>query len=127
MIRTEVLPSGLSLATERHGGRPLGVHRVLGRHRVAGRGLTESGASHFLEHLLFKGTDDRSAFAIAESVDEVGGDFNAFTTKEYTSFYIRLLAEHLRWGWTSSPTSCGGRPSGRATSRPSGRSSSTRS
>ncbi len=51
-----------------------------------------------LEHLLFKGTEDRSPSAIAEAVDEVGGDFNAFTTKEYTSFYIRLLAEHLELG-----------------------------
>src|SRR3984957_8947921 len=57
-----------------------------------------AGSSHFLEHLLFKGTADRSASAIAEAVDEVGGDFNAFTTKEYTSFYIRLLAEHLDLG-----------------------------
>ncbi len=58
----------------------------------------EAGSSHFLEHLLFKGTPTRSASAIAEAVDEVGGDFNAYTTKEYTSFYIRLLSEHLDLG-----------------------------
>jgi predicted Zn-dependent peptidase len=57
-----------------------------------------SGASHFLEHLLFKGTPDRPARAIAEAIDEVGGDFNAFTTREYTAFEIRLLAEHLDLG-----------------------------
>ena len=57
-----------------------------------------AGASHFLEHLLFKGTPTRSAAAIAEAVDEVGGDCNAFTTKEYTAFYIRLLADHLPLG-----------------------------
>lgn len=57
-----------------------------------------AGASHFLEHLLFKGTQTRSAAAIAEALDEVGGDCNAFTTKEYTAFYIRLLAEHLPLG-----------------------------
>src|SRR5271168_511242 len=57
-----------------------------------------AGASHFLEHLLFKGTERRSAAAIAEDLDEVGGDCNAFTTKEYTTFYIRLLAEHLTLG-----------------------------
>jgi predicted Zn-dependent peptidase len=51
-----------------------------------------AGASHFLEHLLFKGTEDRSARQIAEDVDAVGGDMNAFTTKEYTAFYIRVLA-----------------------------------
>src|SRR5271166_6698077 len=57
-----------------------------------------AGASHFLEHLLFKGTPTRSAEAIAEAVDEVGGDCNAFTTKEYTTFYVRLLSEHLGLG-----------------------------
>jgi predicted Zn-dependent peptidase len=57
-----------------------------------------AGASHFLEHLLFKGTPSRSAAAIAEALDEVGGDCNAFTTKEYTSFYVRLLSENLDLG-----------------------------
>ena len=57
-----------------------------------------AGASHFLEHLLFKGTERRSAAAIAEELDEVGGDCNAFTTKEYTTFYVRLLSEHLSLG-----------------------------
>ena len=57
-----------------------------------------AGASHFLEHLLFKGTERRSAAAIAEALDEVGGDCNAFTTKEYTTFYVRLLSEHLSLG-----------------------------
>lgn len=57
-----------------------------------------AGASHFLEHLLFKGSESRSAADIAEAVDEVGGDCNAFTAKEYTAFYIRLLAEGLDLG-----------------------------
>jgi predicted Zn-dependent peptidase len=56
------------------------------------------GASHFLEHLLFKGTADRSARSIAEAVDAVGGDMNAFTTKEYTAFYVRLLADSVDLG-----------------------------
>ncbi|MDP9070990.1 MAG: insulinase family protein [Actinomycetota bacterium] len=56
------------------------------------------GASHFLEHLLFKGTPTRSARQIAEDVDAVGGDLNAFTTKEYTAFYVRLLAQGLELG-----------------------------
>jgi len=57
-----------------------------------------AGASHFLEHLLFKGTAERSAREIAEVVDAVGGDINAFTTKEHTAFYVRLLAESLDLG-----------------------------
>src|SRR5688572_15058963 len=54
-----------------------------------------AGASHFLEHLLFKGTDRRSAIEIAEAVEAVGGEMNAFTTKEYTAYYIRILDEGL--------------------------------
>jgi len=50
-----------------------------------------AGASHFLEHLLFKGTEQRSARSIAEAIDAVGGDMNAFTTKEFTAFYVRVL------------------------------------
>lgn len=57
-----------------------------------------AGASHFLEHLLFKGTERRSAREIAEVVDAVGGDLNAFTTKEHTAFYVRLLAESVDLG-----------------------------
>ena len=55
----------------------------------------ELGASHFLEHLLFKGTGERSAADIANAVESVGGDMNAFTTQEYTAFYVRMPDEHL--------------------------------
>ena len=54
-----------------------------------------SGVSHFLEHLLFKGTEERSARDIAAAVDRVGGDINAFTAKEYTAYYCRVPAEQL--------------------------------
>ncbi|MBV8960604.1 MAG: insulinase family protein [Actinobacteria bacterium] len=57
-----------------------------------------AGASHFLEHLLFKGTDRRQASDIAEAIDAVGGDMNAFTTKEYTAFYVRVLPDDLELG-----------------------------
>jgi len=56
----------------------------------------ESGASHFIEHLLFKGTDTRTATAIAEEMDQLGGQINAFTTKECTCFYGRVLDQNLR-------------------------------
>lgn len=98
MIHTEVLSSGLSLVTERMDDvRSVCIGFWVGT-GSRDEDPDEAGASHFLEHLLFKGTAVRSASAIAEAVDEVGGDFNAFTTKEYTSFYIRLLAEHLPLG-----------------------------
>lgn len=57
-----------------------------------------AGASHFLEHLLFKGTEGRSASEIAEAVDAVGGEMNAYTTLEYTAFDTRLPAGQLDLG-----------------------------
>ncbi len=56
---------------------------------------TEQGASHFLEHLLFKGTERRTAKQIAEEMDAVGGDLNAFTSKEYTCYFARVLDHDL--------------------------------
>ena len=53
------------------------------------------GASHFLEHLLFKGSEQRSAAEIAGAIESVGGDMNAFTTQEYTAFYVRVPEDHL--------------------------------
>lgn len=53
------------------------------------------GASHFLEHLLFKGTETRSARNISESFDNIGGEINAYTAKEYTCFYCKVVDQHL--------------------------------
>ncbi|MBP1623623.1 MAG: peptidase domain protein [Acidobacteria bacterium] len=55
----------------------------------------KTGISHFIEHLLFKGTTTRSAATIAEAIDSVGGQLNAFTEKEYVGFYAKVLDEHL--------------------------------
>jgi predicted Zn-dependent peptidase len=55
----------------------------------------ENGISHFIEHMLFKGTKRRSARQIAKEIDSVGGVLNAFTSKEYSSFYAKVLAEHF--------------------------------
>jgi predicted Zn-dependent peptidase len=55
----------------------------------------QAGISHFLEHLFFKGTERRTAAKIAEEIDAVGGVLNAFTGKEYTCYYAKVLREHL--------------------------------
>jgi predicted Zn-dependent peptidase len=57
-----------------------------------------AGASHFLEHLLFKGTPTRSARSISMAVDAVGGEINAYTARENTAYYTRLPASELRFG-----------------------------
>ena len=95
-VALSVLPNGLRLATEAMPEvRSVAIGFWVG---TGSRDEQSAGASHFLEHLLFKGTSSRSAAAIAEDLDAVGGDCNAFTTREYTSFYVRLLSEHLPLG-----------------------------
>ncbi|MGZ8630045.1 MAG: M16 family metallopeptidase [Actinomycetota bacterium] len=92
--RTE-FGSGLRVVTERMPG----VRSVsLGFWVLAGSRDERpqiSGSSHFLEHLLFKGTERRSAQDIAENFDAVGGDVNAFTAREYTCYYARVLDRDL--------------------------------
>ena len=55
---------------------------------------TEAGIAHFIEHMLFKGTATRTARTIAEEFDRIGGDLNAFTSKDMTCFYATVLSEH---------------------------------
>ena len=55
----------------------------------------QSGIAHFVEHMLFKGTATRSAEDIAQTIDSIGGQMDAFTAKEYASYYIKVLDEHL--------------------------------
>ena len=58
----------------------------------------ESGVSHFIEHMLFKGTKNRSAKDLAREIDSIGGEINAFTNKECTCYYVHLLDEHINKG-----------------------------
>jgi predicted Zn-dependent peptidase len=57
--------------------------------------VEQSGIAHFVEHMLFKGTSSRSAEDIAQTIDSIGGQMDAFTAKEYASYYIKVLDEHL--------------------------------
>ena len=97
-LRITQLESGLTVATE-HVPGALSVATGV----WVGVGSRDeppelSGVSHFLEHLLFKGTATRTSQEISRSVDRVGGDFNAFTSKEYTAYYCRLPARHALFG-----------------------------
>ena len=97
-LRSQTLDEGLTVVTERMPDvRSVCLGFWVGTGSVD-EAPVQAGASHFLEHLLFKGTECRSARSIAEAVDSVGGDINAFTTKEYTTFYVRLLADDLDVG-----------------------------
>lgn len=55
----------------------------------------EAGSAHFIEHMLFKGTAQHSASELAERMDAIGGQVNAYTTREGTCYYARVLDEHL--------------------------------
>jgi predicted Zn-dependent peptidase len=94
-IRRQAFPNGLILATETMPhlrSVSLGVWMKQGsRHETA----AENGISHFIEHLLFKGTETRTARDIALIIDSIGGQMDAFTTKEYTCFYFKVLDRHL--------------------------------
>src|SRR5256714_13970918 len=94
-VSRTVLPSGLRVLTEAIPAMrsvSFGVWVSIGS-----RDETPelSGTSHFLEHLLFKGTNRRSALDISAEIEAVGGETNAFTTKEYTCYYARVLDADL--------------------------------
>ena len=94
-VRRTVLPGGLRVVTENLPGvrsAAVGVFVAVGSRDET---PALSGASHFLEHLLFKGTPERSAMEISASLDAVGGEFNAYTAKEYTCYHARVLDEDL--------------------------------
>jgi len=94
-IIRDVLPNGLRLLTERMPhvrSASVGVWLARGsRHEP----LEQNGIAHFVEHMLFKGTATRSAEDIAQVIDSIGGHMDAFTAKEYASYYIKVLDEHL--------------------------------
>ena len=94
-IRREVLPSGLRLITERMPhvrSVSVGVWLTRGsRHEPR----VNEGIAHFVEHMLFKGTTRRSAEDIAQQIDSIGGHLDAFTSKEYAGYFIKVLDEHL--------------------------------
>ncbi|WP_028655188.1 M16 family metallopeptidase [Nocardioides sp. J54] len=95
VVRRTQLASGLRIVTEEMAGArssSVGVWVGVGSRDEA---AATHGASHFLEHLLFKGTDERSALDISIALDAVGGEFNAFTAKEYTCFHARVLSDDL--------------------------------
>jgi predicted Zn-dependent peptidase len=95
MIRKEVLPNGLTVLTEKMPHvRTIAVGVWLrrgSRHELK----EESGLAHFLEHMVFKGTERRSQAEIAQEMDEIGGQTDAFTSHEYAGFHAKVLDEHV--------------------------------
>ncbi len=95
MYETFTLPNGLRVIAESIPHfRSVSVGLWVGAGSMTEK-PSENGLSHFLEHMLFKGTEKRSARQIAEEMDGIGGQINAFTSKECTCYYAKVIDEHL--------------------------------
>ena len=94
-IRSQTLSNGFTVATEfipNFKTAALGIWvRVGGRHET----LEQNGIAHFLEHMAFKGTKKRNSLDIAEAVENVGGYINAYTSREVTNYFCRVLSEDV--------------------------------
>ena len=98
MVNISTLDNGLRIVTQNMPGLEtvsMGIWNFVG-----GRDELENinGVAHLLEHMAFKGTSTRSALQIAETIENVGGDINAYTSKEITAYYVKLIAEDLPLG-----------------------------
>ncbi len=95
MIQKEVLQNGLRIVTERIDyvqSASIGIWVGVGARDESDK---LRGISHVIEHMLFKGTPTRNAQQIADEIDRVGGYLNAFTDKEYTCYYSKVLSDHI--------------------------------
>ena len=98
MQKITELDNGLRIVTQNMPGLEtvsMGIWNFVG-----GRDETKdiNGVAHLLEHMAFKGTKTKSALQIAETIENVGGDINAYTSKEITAYYVKLLADDLPYG-----------------------------
>ncbi|QKV92232.1 insulinase family protein [Streptomyces sp. NA02950] len=94
-VRRTTLPGGLRIVTETLPSVRSATFGIWAHVGSRDETPTLNGATHYLEHLLFKGTRRRSALDISSAIDAVGGEMNAFTAKEYTCYYARVLDTDL--------------------------------
>ena len=115
MVRYNQFDNGLRLVINKMEGALSVSIGVLVKTGSMNESRAINGISHFLEHVMFKGTKNRTAFEISSDIDEIGAQINAFTSKELTCYYTKSTAEHLQtsleilsdifFNSTSSPTS----------------------
>ena len=95
MLEKQTLPNGVTVALDRMDGvrsASLGIWVRAGSRCESG---DEAGAAHFIEHMLFKGTHKRTSAALAERMDDLGAEMNACTSRDCTSYYVRVLDTRL--------------------------------
>jgi predicted Zn-dependent peptidase len=95
LVRRTVLPGGARVVTETMPGVRSATVGIWVGTGSRDESRSQAGASHYLEHLLFKGTKRRTALEISSALEGVGGEMNAFTAKEYTCFYAHVLDDDL--------------------------------
>ena len=95
MIETRKLPNGITLITDHMDGIRSTAIGIMCNTGSSNERPEEYGISHFIEHMLFKGTLNRTPYEIVDEIDSMGGEVNAFTGKEVTCFYVKCLDEHL--------------------------------
>ena len=98
MLKITELENGLRVVTQNMPGLEtvsMGIWNAIG-----GRDEIEenNGVAHLLEHMAFKGTKTKNALQIAETIEDVGGYINAYTSKETTAYHVRLLADDIHYG-----------------------------
>lgn len=98
IFQKTVLNNGVRVVTESHPFTRAACVGIFVEIGTRDEPVKKAGLTHFLEHMVFKGTRKRSSFDIARALDAVGGDLNAYTTREYTCFHATSLKEHLKLG-----------------------------
>ncbi|MFA4960921.1 MAG: pitrilysin family protein [Candidatus Pacearchaeota archaeon] len=93
-INKKILKNGLTIIHEKR-DVPVTTVMLAVKYGAANEDENEKGLAHFIEHMCFKGTEKRSAKEIAEEVEKLGGDLNAFTSEEITAYHVKLPSEHL--------------------------------
>jgi len=93
-FQKKILPNGLTVLFEKR-DVPVTTVMLATRYGAMYESVEEKGIAHFIEHLCFKGTEKRNVKQIAEEVERVGGDLNAFTHEEVTAYHVKLPSEHL--------------------------------
>src|SRR4030067_2440687 len=95
MYKKIIFENGIPLLTEANKETrsvSIGIWIKVGARKES---VKKNGISHFLEHMFFKGTKKRTAKDIAVEIDSLGGELNAFTSRETTTFYIKVMEEHI--------------------------------
>ena len=98
MVKTVKLKCGTTLIMDKTDYVQSAALGIWVRTGAADENDSVSGVSHYIEHMMFKGTDKRTAKEIASDVDKIGGMFNAFTGKEATCYYIKTLSSNIYVG-----------------------------